>query len=92
MRRRRVALLTFWLLVGVIAVPVVLTWRAVRQKQLNHGLIAAVDRNDTSAIRQYLHAGANPNVPILPDDTRPVWKRLLDIQPSHNLPLVNPFY
>jgi hypothetical protein len=61
MRRRRAALLTLLVLVGLVAVPVVLTWREVKQEQLNHALIAAVDHNDAAEVRRWLRQGADPN-------------------------------
>ncbi len=35
------------------------TWREVRQERLNHALIAVVRRNDTDAVRNLLHGGAD---------------------------------
>jgi hypothetical protein len=58
MKRDRAALLT--LLVGLLAVPVGLTYREVQQERLNDSLIAAVGRNDT--------AGRRSGSPVLPDD------------------------
>jgi hypothetical protein len=79
MRRRRTALFTLLVLIGLIAVPVVLTWREMRQEQLNHALIVAVDRNDAALVRRLLHQGADANAADLPDDKRPVWKLLWDL-------------
>jgi ankyrin repeat protein len=77
--RRRVALLIFLLLAGIIAVPLLLTWREVRQERLNHALIKAVDQDDVVAIRQWLHEGADSDAAVLPEDNRPFWKRLSDL-------------
>jgi ankyrin repeat protein len=75
-RRRRAALITLLILVGLLAIPVVLTWREVRQEGLNQALIVAADRNDTTGVRSLLKRGADPNVQVLPADKRPVWKRI----------------
>jgi len=61
MRRRYATLLTLLPLVGLVAVPVVLTWREVRQEQLNHALIAVVIRNDLSSVYSLLKQGADAN-------------------------------
>jgi hypothetical protein len=86
MRRRRTVLLALLLLAGLVAVPVVLTWRQVRQEQLNHALIAAVDRNDVVNVRRHLCEGADPNAQVLPEDKRPFWKRLLDLLRQRPIP------
>jgi hypothetical protein len=78
MRRKRTALLTLLLLIGLIAVPVVLTWREVRQEQLNHALIAAVDRNEAAGVRRLLRQGADPNAQVHTDDKRSLWKQVWD--------------
>jgi hypothetical protein len=90
MRRKRTALITLLLLIGLIAVPVVLTWREVRQEQLNHALIAAVDRNDAANVRRLLRHGADPNAEVLPVDTRSVWTRLRDLIRHHPIPSAAP--
>ncbi len=79
MKRRRTIVLTLLLLAALVAIPVVLTWRQVRQEQLNHALIAAVDRNDTAGIRLLLRQGADPNALALPADTRSIWQRVREI-------------
>jgi ankyrin repeat protein len=85
MHRRRTALLTLLLLIGLIAIPVVLTWREVRQERLNHALVAAIDCNDTANgllrryVRHLLRIGADPNAEVIPIDTRPIWKRMWDL-------------
>jgi hypothetical protein len=73
-----IALITFFLFAGLLAVPVILTWRQVRQERLNHALIASVDRHDTSEVRALLREGANPNTPIVPEDKRSAWTRIFD--------------
>jgi ankyrin repeat protein len=78
MRRRHIALLILLLLTSLIAALVVLTWREVRQEQLNHALIAAVDRNDAANVRRLLRQGADPNAQVLVDDKPPVWKQFWD--------------
>jgi hypothetical protein len=78
MRRKRAALITLCILMGLVSVPVALTWREVRQEQLNHALIAAVERHDAATVRSLLRQGADPNAPILPNDKRSAWTRLLD--------------
>jgi hypothetical protein len=60
----------------LIAVPVALTWRQVRQEQLNHALTTAVDRNDTAGVRKLLRQGADPSASVLPNDKRPIWERM----------------
>ena len=66
MRLRRTAFFTLILLVGLLAVPVVLTYREVRQEWLNHAMIAAVDRNDTGSVQDLLRAGAAPTLRCYP--------------------------
>jgi ankyrin repeat protein len=88
MRRKRATLLTLVLLIGLIVVPVVLTWRQVRQEQLNHALIATVDRNDATGVRRLLRQGANSNAQVPLDDTRSVWKRLWEQLQLHSTPLL----
>jgi hypothetical protein len=78
MRRRCTALLTLCMLFGLIAIPVVLTWREVRQEQLNHALIAAVDHNDAAGVRRWLRQGADPNAQVHTDDKRSLWKQVWD--------------
>ena len=77
MRRRRAAMLTLLPLAGLVAVPVELTWREVRQEQLNHALISAVIQNRASRVRSFLQQGASPNAFLAYDD-RSIWRRLLD--------------
>jgi hypothetical protein len=83
MRRKRAALVTLLLLASVAAVPLVLTWRAVRQEQLNHALIAAVDQNDAVAVKRLLRAGADPNAQVLSEDGHPVWTHFWDRLRGH---------
>ena len=78
MRRQRAAILTLLLLTGLVAVLIMLTWWQMRQDQLNHALITAVNRNDTVLVRSLLSKGADPNAQVLPLDARPAWKRLFD--------------
>jgi ankyrin repeat protein len=86
MRSRRVTLVTLVLLAGIVSIPIVLTWREVRQERLNHALIAAVDRNDVGAVRKWLCDGADPNAQALPEDKRPWWQRLVDLAQRRALP------
>ncbi len=75
---RRISLVVLLCLLALLAVPIGLTGREVRQECLNHTLIDAVERNDTAAVRNLLHQGADPNAPVLPDDNRSLWRRLWD--------------
>ena len=64
--RKPAALFALLLLAGILAVPVVQTWRQMRQVQLNHSLILAVQRNDTSAVVALMARKADPNARELP--------------------------
>ena len=64
--RKRAVLFTLLLLAGLVAVPVVQTWRQVRQAQLNRSLILAVQRNDTGAVVALLARKADPDARELP--------------------------
>jgi ankyrin repeat protein len=61
MRRKRVAVLAVLLLAGLLAVPVALTWRQVRQERLNQALIAAIRGRQQPKIASLLEQGADPN-------------------------------
>jgi ankyrin repeat protein len=74
------------MLAALVAIPIVWIRQEVRQEQLNHALIAAVDRNDTATVHRLLRQGADPNAQVLPDDTRPVWKRFRDLLQNRSLP------
>jgi hypothetical protein len=77
MRRKRTALITITLLVGLLAVPIILTWREFRQERLNHSLIAAAVQNDASRVRSLLQQGASPDT-IVPSNHRSVSQWLFD--------------
>jgi len=49
-----------------------------RQPELNASLIAAVKKNDTTAVIAVLSQGADPNSKDLPSDTRSMWLRSWD--------------
>src|SRR5579859_6918143 len=59
--RKRTAPVLIGLLAFLITAPVVATWRAVRQEQLNRALIEAVKRNDDRAVVALLQVGADTN-------------------------------
>lgn len=62
--RKRAAAFTILSLIGLLAVPTLLTWRELRQERLNHALIAAVDRNDAIGVASLLKRGANANTTV----------------------------
>jgi hypothetical protein len=76
--RKRAVLLTLLLLIGLLAVPVMLTWRQVRQERLNRSFLLAVRRNDTRAVLALLAQRANPDERELPSYTRSFWLTLLE--------------
>jgi hypothetical protein len=88
MKRNRNVVLTLLLLAALISLPVVLTWREVRQERLNHAMISAVDRNDAAGVRRLLQQGADPNAQVISYDERPVWERLTDVVRRGNIPAV----
>jgi ankyrin repeat protein len=62
MRRRNVVgLFLLLLLVGLVSIPVWLTYREIQQDRLNRALIAAIQRRDVSTALAALDTGADPN-------------------------------
>ncbi len=59
--RKVVGLLLLLLLMGIIGVPGWVIYRDIRQDYLNHALIAAVKRDDTSEAIALLNEGADAN-------------------------------
>jgi ankyrin repeat protein len=78
-------------LVLLIAVPLGLTWRHVRQERLNWALINAVSRNDDRAIVSLLNQGADANCRDQPSRKVSLWQALTQMirgrppQPPHGL-------
>ncbi len=70
------SLIALLLLVGLAVWPVV---REIRQQAKDRALIAAVKRNDASAVVSLLNVGANANAREAPKETRPVWRRWWDM-------------
>src|SRR5689334_3078743 len=68
---------SFVLVAGFVGVPVLLTWRAVRQARLDRALIAAVKENNTQSVVSLLAQGADANARNVPPDTRPFWRQIL---------------
>jgi ankyrin repeat protein len=66
----------------LIAVPVGLTWRAVRQERLNQSLIAAVKRNDDRAVVSLLDQGADANCRDEPLRKFSLWETLVQVLPG----------
>src|SRR5579871_3427426 len=67
---------TMLLAACLVAIPVVLTWRQVRQTQLNHALFLAVNHSDAAAVRHLLRRGADPNACFRsPEDSQSPWQR-----------------
>ncbi len=62
----------------LIAVPLGLTWREVRQERLNQALIAAIKRNDTNSVTSLLEQGADANTRDDPGRKISIWQRLMN--------------
>ena len=54
-------------------------WRGTRQYENDKALLAAIKANDAPAVIAALKRGANPNARDLPDDTRSLKQRFLDM-------------
>jgi hypothetical protein len=78
-RHKRVALFSAVLLAVVIAVPLGLTWRQVRQVRLNQALVAAVKRNDDQDVVTLLKQGADPNCRDEPPHQFSFWQVLMQV-------------
>src|SRR5579862_7800588 len=78
MHRRRTVLLTLLLLASVVAVPVVLTWRQVKQERLDQALFVAVKHNDTREAISLLQQGADANARAKTTPSMPFWRVLLN--------------
>lgn len=74
---------TTWLLSGVLILPIlsvaVSFTLQVRQRQLDHALIAAIKRNDADSAIATLNAGANANTTDTPDSPKSLKVLLLDL-------------
>jgi Ankyrin repeats (3 copies) len=87
--RKRAALFFFLMLALLIAVPVIATWRQVRQEHLNQSLIAAVKRNDDRSVESLLEDGADANCRDEPVRNFSLWQTLMQVvrgrrsKPSH---------
>lgn len=75
---KRLTLAAFVFLGMLIAIPIVLTWRAVQREQLNRALIVAVENNETPAVIALLKQGADPNTRTQPPQQVSLWRLLLD--------------
>jgi len=88
-RRKLLGLVILLVLFLPLAISVVEAYREVHQQALNHGLIAAIKKNDTPTVISLLSKGADPNAKDFPPDTRSAWQRICDslrrkrIQPAH---------
>jgi hypothetical protein len=71
-RKKRAAWLILLLL--LIASPCFVTYRAVRQEQLNHILTVAIKHNNSSAVLAAIRAGADPNCREYSSTPSPLWK------------------
>src|SRR5438128_1807657 len=78
MNRRTRSILCYLVLIIIVGLPVLLTWRAVRQERLDRALIAAVVKDDAPAVVSLLAQGADANARDLPPDTRSFWRQMLD--------------
>jgi ankyrin repeat protein len=78
-RYKRSGVVFLGLLALLIAVPVGLTWSAVRQARLNQALIAAVRRNDDRAAVMLLNLGADANCQDEPLGQSSLWQTLMQI-------------
>lgn len=70
---QRAALLTCGLTLVLVAVPVVLTWRAWKQQKVNQMLITAISENNSQAVAASLEAGANPNAFVTDTPLPSLW-------------------
>jgi ankyrin repeat protein len=78
-RRPHSILISCCRIAGVLAIPLVLTWRQVRQTHLNDHLILAVIQNDAPRVRSLLRQGADPNPSwSYAFRSRTFWQILLD--------------
>lgn len=87
MKRKRIGLL--FLLVPVILFGSLgwLTYRQVRQENLNRALIVAIMHNDTSAALALLDQGADPNTRDEPPQQVSVWQLFSNMfRPKHSNP------
>ncbi|MCW3053230.1 MAG: fibronectin type 3 and ankyrin repeat domain protein 1 [Chthonomonadales bacterium] len=70
------AFLIVGLMLMLMTVAVVWTWRSWRQTTLNKALCVAVQKNDAEAVHALLHSGADANC-FLPTSSSPTWSHLL---------------
>src|SRR5579859_6520823 len=86
--RKCITLVFFLLLALLIAAPLALTWRVVRQERLNSALFTAIERNDTRQALMLLRQGADPNARRATDDKAPsTWHLLLlTLRGKHDVP------
>jgi hypothetical protein len=85
---KRIALLFLGLICLVVAVPVALTWRQVRQDRLNRALIAAIKHNASEQVVSLLNDGADPNSKDEPTRHPPMWRLLME-QLQNRRPVVS---
>ncbi len=78
-RRKVVGLFLFLLLVGLLGVPGWLTYREVRQEQLDQALIAAIEREDVPTAIWLLRQGADGNAGRRPKETLSLWQHFWDV-------------
>lgn len=76
-RRKRAVIYLLGLLLALAAVPAWLFYAQVRQDRLDRALIAAIKRNDTSAVLSLLNQGADANARDLPDLRLSPWQLIL---------------
>jgi ankyrin repeat protein len=77
-RRKLAALLALLLLAGLVAIPIGLTWREVRQERLNHALITAAWNYDTQGVTALLEKGADARAKVERNSKDPLWRQLWD--------------
>lgn len=82
--RKLVRLLWLLLLVVVIGTPLWRSYRKVRQKQLDQGLIEAVKRKDTSAVLSLLGQGADARTRDIPPEQGSLWHQIVANLPGRS--------
>jgi hypothetical protein len=71
-RRKFGVCISILLMMSLAVTPFVLTWREVRQSQLDRLLVNAINKGDTQLALSALNSGANGNADI-PDEDAPVF-------------------
>jgi hypothetical protein len=71
-RRKSRLLISTLLLISVVSIPFVLTWRDVRQHQINHVLINAMQKGDIQYALGALNHGADGRAEVPEEETPPL--------------------